>query len=108
MNEKLHELLANLRLKGWRPSSIARSHGRRKEGTPVSEVIYRLLLEEQAYRRTRASSIVSRSEDTLGLDAQTFPSRDSRGDRSQINELAGLAFIERKEKRHPYRRDRNG
>ena len=54
MNEKLHELLSNLRLKGMAGALDEEIHRAEEEGAPVSEVIYRLLLEEQAYRRNQS------------------------------------------------------
>ena len=99
MNEKLHELLANLRLKGMAAVIDREIQRAEKEGTPVSEVISRLLLEEQAYRQNQ--SLLHRLKGAKipwDWTLKTFPFERQPGvNRSQINELAGLAFIERKE-----------
>ena len=50
MNEKLHPLLAQLRLKGIAGALDRELQRAEKEAIPVSEVIHRLLIEEQAYR----------------------------------------------------------
>jgi hypothetical protein len=48
MNQKLYELLAQLRLKGIAGSLEQELQRAEKEAIPVSEVICRLLQEEQA------------------------------------------------------------
>jgi DNA replication protein DnaC len=70
-----------------------------KEGSPVSEVIEHLLLNEQVYRQNinllnRLKGAKIPWEWTL----KTFPfDRQPGVSKARINELAGLAFIERKE-----------
>jgi len=54
MNEKLCPLLAQLRLKGIAGALDQELRRAEKEAAPVSEVIYRLLLEEQAYRQNQS------------------------------------------------------
>ena len=99
MNEKLHELLSKLRLKGMAAVIDREIQRAEKEGTPVSEVVSRLLLEEQAYRQNQ--SLLYRLQGAKipwDWTLKTFPFERQPGvNRSQINELAGLAFIERKE-----------
>lgn len=99
MNEKLHELLSNLRLKGMAGALDEEIHRAEEEGAPVSEVIYRLLLEEQAYRRNQ--SLLYRLKGAripYDWSLKTFPfDRQPGVNKAQINELAGLAFVERGE-----------
>jgi len=70
-----------------------------REAIPASEVIYRLLLEEQVYRRNQ--SLLYRLEGAKipwDWTLKSFPFDKQPGvSKAQINELAGLAFIERKE-----------
>ena len=54
MNETLHHLLKQLRLNGIAQCLDQELQRAEKEGTPVSEVIYRLLLQEQAFRQERS------------------------------------------------------
>jgi DNA replication protein DnaC len=70
-----------------------------REAIPASEVIYRLLLEEQAYRRNQ--SLLYRLEGAKipwDWTLKSFPFDKQPGvSKAQINELSGLAFVERKE-----------
>ena len=99
MNEKLHELLSSLRLKGMAGALDEEIQRAEKEGAPVSEVIYRLLLEEQAYRQNQ--SLLYRLKGAripYDWSLKTFPfDRQPGVNKAQINELAGLAFVERGE-----------
>ena len=99
MNERLHELASQLRLKGMASALDEEIQRAGKEGTPASEVIYRLLLEEQAFRRNQ--SLLYRLKGAKipwDWTLKTFPFDKQPGvSKSQINELAGLAFVERKE-----------
>ena len=99
MNEKLHELLGSLRLKGMAGALDEEIKRAEKEGTPVSEVILRLLLEEQAFRRNQSLLYRLKGARTpWDWTLKTFPFDKQPGvNKSQINELAGLAFVERKE-----------
>jgi DNA replication protein DnaC len=99
MNEKLHELASQLRLKGMASVLDEEIQRAEKEGTPVSEIICRLLLEEQTFRRNQ--SLLHRLHGARipwDWTLKTFPFDKQPGvNKSQINELAGLAFVERKE-----------
>jgi DNA replication protein DnaC len=99
MNDKIHELLTRLRLKGMAGAVDAEIERAEKEGTATSEVIYRLLFEEQSYRR--GQSLLYRLKGAKipwEWTLKTFPFDKQPGvSKSQINELAGLAFVERKE-----------
>jgi hypothetical protein len=54
MNQKLYELLAQLRLKGIAGSLEQELQRAEKETIPVSEVICHLLQEEQVYRQNQS------------------------------------------------------
>jgi len=99
MNEKLHELLTSLRLKGMAASVDEEIKRAEKEGAPASEVVYRLLRNEQAYRRNQ--SLLYRLKGARipwEWTLKTFPFEKQPGvSKAQINELSGLAFVERKE-----------
>ena len=99
MNEKLHELVTRLRLKGMADALDEEITRAEKEGTSVSEAIVHLLLEEQAFRRNQ--SLLYRLKGARipwDWTLKTFPFDKQPGvNKSQITELAGLAFVERKE-----------
>src|SRR3989304_6699290 len=99
MNEKLYPLLAQLRLKGIAGALDQEIQRAEKEATPVSEVLYRLLIEEQAHRQNQ--SLLYRlkgAKITWDWTLKTFPFDKQPGARkAQLQQLSGLAFIERKE-----------
>jgi DNA replication protein DnaC len=99
VNEKLHELLSKLRLKGMAGAIDEEIQRAEREGTPASEVLCRLLLEEQAYRQNQ--SLLYRLKGARipwDWTLKTFPFDKQPGvSKAQINELSGLAFVERKE-----------
>jgi DNA replication protein DnaC len=70
-----------------------------KEGAPVSEVLSRLLLEEQAYRQNQGLLYrLKGARIPYDWSLKTFPfDRQPGVNKAQINELAGLAFVERGE-----------
>src|SRR4030043_1483733 len=99
MNEKLHPLLAQLRLKGTSGALDQELKRAEKEAAPVSEVIHRLLIEEQAYRQNQ--SLLYRLKGAKipwDWTLKTFPFDKQPGvNKAQIQQLSGLAFVERKE-----------
>jgi len=99
MSQRLHELLSRLRLKGLAGALEQELQRAEKEAIPASEVIYRLLLEEQAYRRNQ--SLLYRLKGARipwDWTLKTFPFDKQPGvSKAQISELSGLAFVERKE-----------
>jgi hypothetical protein len=58
VNEKLHQLLTQLRLKGMARALDREIQRVEKEASPASEVLHRLLIEEQDYRQDQ--SLISR------------------------------------------------
>ena len=99
MNEKLHQLLIQLRLKGMAGTLDQEIQRAEKEASPVSEVLNRLLAEEQAYRQDQSLiSRLKRARIPWDWTLKTFPFDKQPGvSKAQIQELAGLAFVERKE-----------
>ncbi len=99
MNQKLHELLTQLHMKGMAGALDQEIQRAEREAVPASEVIYRLLLEEAAYRRNQ--SLLYRLEGAKipwDWTLKSFPFDKQPGvSKAQINELSGLAFVERKE-----------
>src|SRR4030043_1603028 len=99
MNEKLYPLLAQLRLKGIAGALDQELQRAEKEATPVSDVLHRLLLEEQAYRQNQ--SLLYRLKGAKipwDWTLKTFPFDKQPGvNKAQIQQLSGLAFVERKE-----------
>jgi DNA replication protein DnaC len=99
MNEKLHEILSSLRLKGMAGALDEEVKRAEKEGASVSEVLSRLLLEEQAYRQNQGLLYrLKGARIPYDWSLKTFPfDRQPGVNKAQINELAGLAFVERGE-----------
>jgi len=99
MNERLHQLLADLRLKGMAQSLDQELQRAEKEGLPVSEVIERLLIQEQVYRQERSQSYrLKQAKIPWDWTLRTFPfDRQPGVSKAQIQQLAGLSFLERKE-----------
>jgi DNA replication protein DnaC len=99
MNEKLHQLLTQLRLKGMAGALDQEIQRAEKEASPVSEVLHRLLAEEQAYRQDQSLRYrLKRARIPWDWTLKTFPFDKQPGvSKAQIQELSGLAFVERKE-----------
>lgn len=99
MREKLHHLLLELRLKGMDSALDRELERAEKEGTSVSELIYRLLMEEQAYRQERSlHNRINQAKIPWDWTLKTFPFDKQPGvSKAQIQELAGLSFLERVE-----------
>jgi len=99
MNEKLHQLLADLRLKGMDLALEHELQRAEKEGAPVSEVIERLLIQEQIYRQERSQNYrLQQAKIPWDWTLKTSPfDRQPGVNKAQIQQLAGLSFLERKE-----------
>jgi DNA replication protein DnaC len=99
MNHKIHQLLTQLRLEGMAGALDKEIQRAEREGAPASEVLYRLLTEEQAYRQNQ--SLLYRLKGARipwDWTLKTFPFDKQPGvSKAQIQELSGLAFLERKE-----------
>ena len=99
MYEKLHQLLKQLRLRGMASVLDQQLKRAEKQGTPVSEVIHRLLIQEQAYRKEKSMQYrLSQAKIPWQWTLKTFPFDKQPGiSKSQIQQLAALSFLERKE-----------
>lgn len=99
MNRKLHDLLSLLRLKGIAGALDQEIQRAEKEATPTSEVLYRLLIEEQTYRQNQSLLYrITGAKIPWEWTLKTFPfDRQPGVNKTQISELSGLAFVERKE-----------
>ena len=101
MNEKLDQLLAQLRLKGIAGALDQELQRAESEAVPVSEVLHRLLLEESRPGRDQNQSLLyrlKRARIPWDWTLKTFPFGKQPGvSKAQIQQLSGLAFLERKE-----------
>ena len=99
MNETLHHLLNQLRLNGMAKFLDQELQRAEKEGSPLSEVIYRLLLQEQAFRQERSLLYrLQHAKVPWHWTLKTFPFDKQPGvNKAQIQQLAGLSFLERTE-----------
>lgn len=97
MKDSLHPLLAKLKLRGIAQVLDDEIQRAQRDGSPIPEVIYRLLMEEDRYREER--SLDHRLRQAMipwNWTLQTFPfERKPDLNRSQIQTLAGLSFVER-------------
>jgi len=99
MRNKIQQLLADLRLKGIAQTLDRELDMADKKGTSVSEVIYRLLMEEHKYRQERSLEYrIKGAKMPLDWTLKTFPFDKQPGVRKhQIQSLAELAFVEKAE-----------
>lgn len=99
MNERLHQLLVDLRLKGMAQALDRELQRAEKEGVPVSEVIQRLLVQEQIHRQECSQNYrLKQAKIPWDWTLKTFPfDRQPGVSKAQIQQLAGLSFLERKE-----------
>lgn len=97
MRENILELLTKLRLKGMGNVLNRELNRAEKEGSPVSEVIHRMLMEEWAYRQERSLHYrISQAKIPWQWTLETFPFHQQPSvNRAQIKELAGLSFLDR-------------
>jgi DNA replication protein DnaC len=99
MYEKIHEWLKQLRLQGMASALDQELKQAEKEGPPVSEIIHRLLIQEQTYRQEKSMQYrLSQAKIPWQWTLKTFPFNKQPGiSKSQIQQLATLSFLERKE-----------
>ena len=99
MRNKIQQLLVDLRLKGIAQTLDRELDMADKKGTSVSEVIYRLLMEEHKYRQERSLEYrIKGAKMPLDWTLKSFPFEKQPGVRKhQIQSLAELSFIERAE-----------
>jgi DNA replication protein DnaC len=95
--ENIRTLLGRLKLRGMEQAIDAEIQRAQREGSAVHEVIYRLLAEEDRYREERSLDYrIQQAKIPWNWTLQTFPfDRKPDLNRSQIQTLAGLSFVER-------------
>jgi DNA replication protein DnaC len=99
MNDKLHQILADLRLRGISQILDQELQRAEKEDSPLSEVLQRLFTQEQIYRQEKSQNYrLQQARIPWDWTLKTFPFEQQPGvSKAQIQQLAGLAFLERKE-----------
>lgn len=97
MRKKIHNLLANLRLKGMAEVLDEELDLAEKNGTPVCEVISRLLAKEYSCRQQRSLYYrLNKAKLPWDWSLKTFPFDKQPGvNQAQIRALEELTFIER-------------
>ena len=99
MRSKIHHLLVELRFNGMANVLNRELDQAQKQGSAVSEVIYRLLMEEHSFRQERSlNNRLKHAKIPWDWSIKTFPFDKQPGvSKHQIKELAGLSFIDRAE-----------
>ena len=99
MRKKIDQLLTDLRLKGMAKVLNRELDRAQKEGSAVPEVIYRLLMEEYAYRQERSLAYrLDHAKIPWHWTLKTFPFDKQPGVvKRQILSLAGLSFVPKAE-----------
>jgi DNA replication protein DnaC len=97
--EQLHACLATLRLRGIDSALDAELDRAEREGSPPPEVLWRLLLEEEAARREKSLAYrLTQAKLPWRWTLDSFPfDRQPGVDPGQIRSLAGLDFLRRNE-----------
>jgi DNA replication protein DnaC len=98
-NNKLHDLLTNLRLHGIKAAVDTELAQAEKEGSPTTEVLLRLLTQEYAFRQQRSFDYrIGQAKIPWDWTLTTFPfDRQPGVNKAQIMSLAQLDFIQRAE-----------
>ncbi|MBW2217577.1 MAG: IS21-like element helper ATPase IstB [Deltaproteobacteria bacterium] len=99
MRSKIHELLIELRFNGMANVLDRELDHAQKQGLSVSEALYRLLMEEYSFRQERSlNNRLKYAKIPWDWSIKTFPFDKQPGvSKHQIQELAGLSFIDRAE-----------
>ncbi len=99
MREQIRELLATLRLRGVARALDAELDRAEREASPATELIHRLLLEEESTRREKSLAYrLKQAKLPWNWTLESFPfDRQPSVDRSHIRSLAGLDFLRRNE-----------
>ena len=99
MNDTLHQLLDKLKLRGMAASLDEALATAEREGQPVQDVLQSLLQAQWEHSQTRLlENRIKKADLPWDWTLDTFPFKEQPCiNRSQINSLAKLSFIERKE-----------
>lgn len=99
MRDRLHEQLAQLRLRGIDAALDAEIARAEQEGTPLTAVLGRLFAAQEGYQREqRLAYRLTQAKLPWRWTLDTFPFARQPGiDRAQIRALAGLDFLRRQE-----------
>lgn len=99
MRDQIQELLTRLRLRGIDSALDAELDRAEKEGSPPAQVLYRLLVAEEAARREKSLAYrLTQAKLPWRWTLDSFPfDRQPGVDRGQIRSLAGLDFLRRNE-----------
>jgi len=97
MRDKLPTLLAQLRFHGMAAALDAEIERAEREASPASELLYRLLCEEAAWRRQRSLAYrLDQAQLPWDWTLDTFPfERQPAINKAQINSLTDLDFLRR-------------
>jgi DNA replication protein DnaC len=99
MREQLHELLAQLRLRGIAAALDAEIARAEQHGIPLTEVLWRLFAAQEGHQREqRLAYRLAQAKLPWRWTLDTFPfDRQPGVERAQIRALAGLDFLRRQE-----------
>jgi len=99
MRAKVQSLLETLRLRGINQVLDDELDRATREGSPISETLYRLLMEELRYRTEKSMAYrLKQAKIPWSWTLETFPfDRQPSINQGQIRELSGLEFIKRSE-----------
>jgi len=97
MQEKIQQLLVDLRLNGMQETLERELHAAQKKGTATERVLYRLLCQELAHRQERSMHYrINHAKIPWDWSLETFPfDQQPTVSKSRIMSLAGLSFIDR-------------
>jgi len=97
MRKKIRRLLKELRFLGMEEALGSELDRAESQGAPAAEVLYRLLAQEQHYRKERSLAYSLRhAKIPWDFSLETFPFARQKGvKKSQILALADLSFLQR-------------
>jgi len=99
MNEKIRQLLLELRLNGMEQALDRELQRADKNGSAITQVLLRLLTEEKSYRQQRSTMYrLSQAKLPWEWTLKSFPFEKQTGvNKSHIMGLADLSFVQRAE-----------
>jgi len=99
MRNKVEALLEALRLRGMGQALEHELNRAEQQGSPISETLYRLLMEESRYRSEKSmTNRLKQAKIPWDWTLESFPFEQQPAvNKDQIQELSGLDFIRRAE-----------